>query len=167
MNKLQENNQLIYDYTDGRELYSLIDNDDNAGVVVLEKGITKETADISLSHFEERFSIEPTIVPYLPDYYNDWEALIMAVKFIILDDEERDEKHPLIPIIKDALVDLSQVGLIDALLEYIDANQKQNLVDQVIEEMRKDFSSGDITAIDELLMRVPDNLLRGYLPEKL
>jgi hypothetical protein len=168
MRTLEEKNKIIYAFTDGRELFNVIDYNDDAGTIILEAALDKETAEHSVSHFEERFSIDPEIVPYIPDYYNDWAALIMATKFIIINDENADRpEHPLIPIIKDALVDLSKIGLIDALLEYIDANQKQDLVDQVLEEMQKDFSSGDTTAIDELLMQVPDNLLRGYLPEKI
>jgi hypothetical protein len=44
---------------------------------------------------------------------------------------------------------------------------KQELVDQVLDEMRKDFECGDITAIDELLQHIDDKWLKGYLPEKL
>jgi hypothetical protein len=168
MRTLEEKNKIIYDFTDGREMFNIIDKNDQAGPLVLETVFDEETANYSVSHFQDRYNIDPEIVPYIPDYYNDWTALIMATKFILINDEIMDRpEHPLIPIIKDALVDLSQIGLIDALLEYIDANQKQDLVDQVIEEMRKDFSSGDTTAIDELLLQVPDNLLRGYLPEKI
>lgn len=42
---------------------------------------------------------------------------------------------------------------------------KQQLIDLVIEEMKKDIASGDVTAIDELLQFVPEEYLKGYLPE--
>ena len=42
---------------------------------------------------------------------------------------------------------------------------KQALIDQVINEMRTDFDSGDLTAIEELLNFIPEKYLLGYLPE--
>lgn len=44
---------------------------------------------------------------------------------------------------------------------------KQELVDKCLEEIKKDVACGDLTAIDGLLMLVPDKLLQDFLPEKL
>ena len=44
---------------------------------------------------------------------------------------------------------------------------KQELIDKVLDEMRRDFDSGDITAIDGLLQHVDSKVLKDYLPEKL
>ena len=44
---------------------------------------------------------------------------------------------------------------------------KQELVDKCLEEIKNDVRSGDVTAIDELLMFVPIKYLKGYLPEDL
>lgn len=44
---------------------------------------------------------------------------------------------------------------------------KQELIDQVLDEMRRDFEGGDITAIDGLLQLVDSKALKDYLPEKL
>jgi hypothetical protein len=41
-----------------------------------------------------------------------------------------------------------------------------SLIDRVIEEIRKDFAMGDLTALDELLSFVPRENLIGYLPEE-
>jgi hypothetical protein len=41
----------------------------------------------------------------------------------------------------------------------------QELVDKVIEEIKRDVYSGDLTAIDELLKFIPVQYLKGYLPE--
>lgn len=41
-----------------------------------------------------------------------------------------------------------------------------SLIDRVIEEIRKDFAMGDLTALDELLTFVPRENLIGYLPEE-
>lgn len=41
------------------------------------------------------------------------------------------------------------------------------LVDLVLDQMRKDFESGDMTAIEELLQATPIESLVGYLPEQL
>lgn len=45
-------------------------------------------------------------------------------------------------------------------------NHKQRITDLVIEQIKKDINgSGDITAIDELLKKLPVNNLLSYLPE--
>ena len=44
---------------------------------------------------------------------------------------------------------------------------KQKLVDACLEQIKEDIQSGYVTAIDELLMHLPTNLLKGYLPENL
>lgn len=43
---------------------------------------------------------------------------------------------------------------------------KQNLVDRVIEEIKSDINSGDVTALDELLLKTDVSLLVHYLPEE-
>jgi nucleoid-associated protein YejK len=47
----------------------------------------------------------------------------------------------------------------------LDEKQKQSIVDQVIEQIKKDLQMGDETAIDELLKFVPDEYLIGFLPD--
>jgi len=44
---------------------------------------------------------------------------------------------------------------------------KQELIDQCLEVIKKDVADGDLTAIDELLSFVPEKYLKGFLPEKL
>lgn len=41
----------------------------------------------------------------------------------------------------------------------------QPLVDQVIEQIKKDINDGDLTVLDELLKFIPIEYLRGSLPE--
>ena len=41
----------------------------------------------------------------------------------------------------------------------------QELIDQVIEQIKKDVESQDMTAIEELLRVVPDEHLSSYLSE--
>lgn len=45
------------------------------------------------------------------------------------------------------------------------ANRKQELIDKVLEEIKKDVATGDVTAIDELLRFCPAKNLEAYLPE--
>ena len=45
-------------------------------------------------------------------------------------------------------------------------DDKQKLVDAVIEEMKRDIEWGDWTAIDGLLFNVDPELLKGFLPEE-
>ena len=42
----------------------------------------------------------------------------------------------------------------------------QILIEAVVEQMKQDIAKGDVTAIEELLMRVPMDILMGYMPEK-
>ena len=46
------------------------------------------------------------------------------------------------------------------------AEEKQRVVDAVLEEIKVDIANGDVTAIDELLMFLPVERLKGYLPEE-
>jgi cephalosporin hydroxylase len=43
---------------------------------------------------------------------------------------------------------------------------EDELIDDVIEEMKKDIRGGDTTAIDELLKKIPKKYLLGYLPDE-
>lgn len=60
-------------------------------------------------------------------------------------------------------------NFLESLQEALDlaAAAKQRLVDKCLEQIKEDIQSGDVTAIDELLMHLPTNLLKGYLPENL
>ena len=42
----------------------------------------------------------------------------------------------------------------------------QLLIDRVIERIKEDIASGDVTALDELLAFVPKENLIGFLPEE-
>jgi len=42
----------------------------------------------------------------------------------------------------------------------------QQLIDAVIERIKKDVKVGDFTAIEELLFFIPIEYLKGYLPEE-
>jgi len=42
---------------------------------------------------------------------------------------------------------------------------KQSLIDKAIEQMKMDISTGDWTAIAELLMSVPEENLSGFLSD--
>ena len=45
--------------------------------------------------------------------------------------------------------------------------QLEELIDDVIEEIRKDMIDGDVTALAELLKFCPAEYLIGFLPEEL
>ena len=51
--------------------------------------------------------------------------------------------------------------------EDLSEDQKQELVDDVIEQMKDDIQYEDWTAIDELLKSCPVENLISYLPEEL
>jgi hypothetical protein len=44
--------------------------------------------------------------------------------------------------------------------------KKLNLIDRVLEQIKKDVESQDLMALDELLRFVPVKYLTGYLPEE-
>lgn len=43
---------------------------------------------------------------------------------------------------------------------------KQDLIDAVIEELKRDIESGDYTVLEELLSFIPSRKLIGSLPEE-
>lgn len=45
--------------------------------------------------------------------------------------------------------------------------EREVLLDQVLDQIKKDVDAGDFTAIYELLMELPDESLVAYLPEEL
>ena len=47
----------------------------------------------------------------------------------------------------------------------LDRKLNESLIDAVLEQIRKDVRDGDLTAIEELIMRLPHHRLVGYLPE--
>lgn len=65
--------------------------------------------------------------------------------------------------------DLECLLVKDAIAEAIQRQHeiKQELVDKALEQIKKDVATGDLTAIDELLMFVPTKNLKGFLPEDL
>ena len=48
-----------------------------------------------------------------------------------------------------------------------DLSYQDELIDAVLGQIQNDIASGDVTAIAELLAFVPEENLKGYLPEKL
>jgi hypothetical protein len=48
-----------------------------------------------------------------------------------------------------------------------DTRNKQPLVDAVIKDLKKGFEYGDYTVLDELLMKLPWEILKGSLPEEM
>lgn len=46
------------------------------------------------------------------------------------------------------------------------APEYQELIDKVLETIKADVINGDVTAIEELLKQVPNEILKSYLPEE-
>jgi len=47
-----------------------------------------------------------------------------------------------------------------------DYDDKNALIDKVLETIKADVINGDVTAIEELLKQVPNEILKSYLPEE-
>lgn len=60
---------------------------------------------------------------------------------------------------------LSQSGIVTHNVQQLPEDEDQALVDEVIEDIRKQFQEGDITVLDELLKFIPVKYLKGSLPE--
>ena len=60
---------------------------------------------------------------------------------------------------------LSQSGIGTHNVQQLPEDEDQPLVDEVIEDIRKQFQEGDITVLDELLKFIPIEYLKGSLPE--
>jgi hypothetical protein len=60
---------------------------------------------------------------------------------------------------------MSQSGIGTENVLQLPTDEDQPLVDEVIEDIRKQFNEGDITVLDELLKFIPIEYLKGALPE--
>jgi len=60
---------------------------------------------------------------------------------------------------------MSQSGIGTHGVLQLPTDEDQPLVDEVIEDIRKQFQEGDITVLDELLKFIPVQYLKGSLPE--
>jgi len=47
----------------------------------------------------------------------------------------------------------------------LDRKLNESLIDAVLTQIRKDVERGDLTAVEELIMRLPHHRLVAYLPE--
>ena len=47
----------------------------------------------------------------------------------------------------------------------LDSKLNEGLIDRVLAQIVKDVKQGDLTAIEELIMRLPHHRLVAYLPE--
>lgn len=57
-------------------------------------------------------------------------------------------------------------GFINKLIWENNMSDLQILIEAVVRQMKQDIAKGDVTAIEELLMRVPMDILMGYLPKE-
>ena len=46
-------------------------------------------------------------------------------------------------------------------------SEREVLLDQVLDQIQKDVTAGDFTAIYELLLELPNDTLLAYLPEEM
>lgn len=79
--------------------------------------------------------------------------------------EMMDNDEMLINFISDGgygIEEICEVPLDDFNLD----KPSEELVDLVLEQIKKDISIGDLTALDELVKYIPVRYLMGYLPEK-
>ena len=78
--------------------------------------------------------------------------------------EMMDNDELLINFISDGgygIEEICEVPLDDFKLD----EPSEELVDAVLEQIKKDIASGDLTALDELVRFIPLNYLMGFLPE--
>ena len=93
------------------------------------------------------------------------------IQEVIAGFEEEAENDPSgsLPLwIENLLYSFEVVQIVPA--KYHSSNPKptdadQPLVDEVIEQIKKDIRDGDLTVLDELLKFIPVEYLRGSLPE--
>ena len=53
----------------------------------------------------------------------------------------------------------------DAKAFAVESMKRKSLIDQVLDQIGTDYERGDLTAVEELLLKVDEKILRGYLPE--
>jgi hypothetical protein len=99
---------------------------------------------------------------------NPLDAAKKACEWLLEDEDARTMVYVVIDESTDKryTVDLSEDDE-DAVLPDKDEPVKQELIDNVLEQIKNDVNSGDVTAIEELLKRIPIKYLISYLPEKI
>jgi hypothetical protein len=61
---------------------------------------------------------------------------------------------------------MDAIGMWNDGIRFAEERMKQkSLIDKVLDQIKLDVSHGDFTAIEELLLKVDEKILRGYLPE--
>jgi hypothetical protein len=64
---------------------------------------------------------------------------------------------------------MAEVNALDAVLksaaDHDAQGASQNLIDEVLKQIKCDVDSGDMTAIEEMIRHLPEGRLRGYLSE--
>jgi hypothetical protein len=100
----------------------------------------------------------------------DWLRDLMIDLGGILNEEDfyakMDEDLTLLAFLENAgygLKPLCEVPLDDF---YDERKPTQELIDEVLEQIKKDIADGDLSALDEMLQAMPINQLVAYLPEK-
>ncbi len=97
----------------------------------------------------------------------DWLTAVVGMVSETYNRDDKDFDH-LCYEFSDAVIDNDLARAYDALVCFINiTGSRTPLIDRVLNEMRSDFDSGDVTAIEELLKMLPKEALMGYLPEKL
>ena len=97
----------------------------------------------------------------------DWLSAVVGMVSETYNRDDKDFDH-LCYEFGDAVMDNDLARAYDALVCFINiTGSRTPLIDRVLDEMRRDFDGGDLTAIEELLKMLPKESLMGYLPEKL
>ncbi len=81
---MKEDNELIHKFMNGRFTFSLLNKDKQRGTIVLATKVHESFVSNDVSHFEDRYNINVTVVPTRLKYHESWEWL-MPVRQKIID----------------------------------------------------------------------------------
>ncbi len=100
--------------------------------------------------------------------WKEWEDFIKGILGELVEEEfyaKMDDDLNLFSFLESAgygLKPLCEIPLDDF---YDEEKPKQELIDEVMERIKKDIAEGDLTALDEMLQAMPIQQLVNYLPE--
>lgn len=92
----------------------------------------------------------------------------VGANFVAFDTEDKKRSYGRISIKTGKFVGDTRCMI--ALTDYWDKEvyeKEEAFYDKVLDQIKKDVYMGDMTAIDELIKRLPKDVLKNYLPEEL
>jgi hypothetical protein len=137
----------------GVTVYSLVDLENDSSIIV--SGTINDLRNFAKTRWEQDQEFIQDI------FYPDFEGELLEEEFYQLMDDDLS----VLRFLESYQCDIEELCVVPLDDFYDEEKPSQELIDEVLEQIKKDVAGGDVTAIEELLMHVPLSKLGGYLPE--